>query len=98
MFAVIVKDKNTEDGRLKFRTLGEALNHARMVIVPQIGEALKSVIEADDPSPWKMEAEQMCDLLTEIFHHENDRVIKAIEDWAKLAEHDNFGDMWCEVF
>lgn len=96
MFALIIKDKTTEDSKLKFKTFEEAAEHARMIIVPQIAEAVRQTLEQDDPSPWMGDVKDMLDLIPELYETDKSRFERAVEDWAKYAEHDNYGDMWVD--
>jgi hypothetical protein len=96
MYALIVKDKTTEDSKLKFKTFQQAVDHACSIIVPQISDAIDGQLEQEqeDHLPLQQEVYEMIDILRELYKGDRRRVEEAIERWARLAEHDNFGDMW----
>jgi DNA helicase IV len=94
---LIVKDRATEDSRLTFRSFEKALEHARLVIVPQIGEAIGNTMVQDDPMEWKDGIEDMSAILEHLYSSDRGLVENAIELWARLAKHDNYGDMWVEL-
>lgn len=96
MYALVIKDKSTEDSKLKFKTFEAAAEHARMIIIPQIAEATKDALEQDDPSPWMEDVKEMLDLIPELYQDDKERFGRAIEDWAKFARDDNYGDMWVD--
>lgn len=96
MFALIIKDKATEDAKLKFRTFEEAAEHARLIIIPQIAAAVKQTLEQEDPSAWIEDSKDLLDLIQELYESDRGRFEEAVEGWASYAEHDNYGDMWVE--
>lgn len=96
MYALIIKDRSTEDAKLKFKKFEEAAEHARLVIIPQIAEAVKQTLEQENPSPWLEDCKEMLDLINDLYSQDKARIEYAIEAWASRAEHDNYGDMWVE--
>lgn len=96
MVALIIKDRHAPDEKLKFKNFREAAEHARMVIIPQIGEELAQILEQGDPHEWRGLAEELLDLIPDLFGPE-DEVREAIEKWARLMMHDRVGELWIEV-
>lgn len=96
MYAVIVKSHSDEDARLKFKTFEEAAEHARMVIIQEIAQAVSQTLGQDDISPWLEDTREMVDLIPELYENDRERFISAVERWEKFAKHDNYGDMWVE--
>lgn len=95
MFALIIKDKTTEDSKLKFKKFEEAAEHARFIIIPQIADAVKQTLEQEDPSAWLEDCKDMLDLIPELYE-EQSRFETAVEAWADYAMNENYGDMWVE--
>lgn len=98
MYALIIHDRADEDAKLKFKTFREAVEHTRMVIIPQIAEAVRNTLEQDDPRPWFEDSKELLELVEELYPERNEngekRFEAAVERWEKFAKHDNYGDMW----
>lgn len=98
MYALLIDSRPGDQAKLKFKSLQDAAEHARRVIIPQIAEAVKNTLDQDDPSAWIEDSKEMLELIPDLWpeHHRDgkERLERAIERWEKFAKHDNYGDTW----
>lgn len=98
MYAILVESRAGDQAKIKYKTFMEAAEHARMVIIPQIAEAVRNTLEQDDPSAWIEDSKEMLELIPDLYperHRDGEeRFERAVERWQKFAENDNYGDTW----